>query len=85
MRDGTFDRYSRTVARLPFDEKSVIIRSFFGRNFGYVHPQAVPGYYSVQILQTVESLVAVEAAGGYRSYLDLVTRDVVESRAASGR
>jgi hypothetical protein len=71
---GSFDRYARNVAGLPFIDNSVIIRSFFGRNFGFEHPQAVPGYYSVQLLQTIESFVDDQASGGYRSYLDLVTR-----------
>lgn len=80
MRAGTFDRFAENLERLPRDEKSVIIRSFFGRNFGYRHPAAVPGYYSVQLLQTIESLVAVQADGGYRAYLDLVTRDALQLR-----
>ena len=54
LEDGSFDRFADNVAALPFDEGSVIIRSFFGRNFGFVHPQSVPGYYSVQLLQGME-------------------------------
>ncbi len=80
MRGGSFGRYAENLGRLPHDEKSVIIRSFFGRNFGYLHPDAVPGYYSVQLLQTIESLLAVQAAGGYQTYLDLVTRDALQLR-----
>ncbi len=80
MRGGNFARFAENLERLPRDEKSVIIRSFFGRNFGYLHPQAVPGYYSVQLLQSIESLLASQAEGGYRSYLDLVTRDAVQLR-----
>jgi hypothetical protein len=85
MREAAFDRYAQNVAQLPHTENSVIIRSFFGRNFGYVHPQAVPGYYSVQLLQTIDSLLRKHAAAGYRSYLDLVTQDVVDLQAASGQ
>ncbi len=80
MRAGTFDRFAHNVSLLPYVEKSVIIRSFFGRNFGYGHPQAIPGYYSVQLLQTIESLVADQSAGGYPTYLDLVTRRALELR-----
>ena len=80
MRGGGFDRFMNNVAQLPIDAGSVIIRSYFGRNFGYVHPQSVPGYYSVQLLQTLESLVSDYEAGGYRSYLDLVTRSSLEVR-----
>ncbi len=76
-----FERFAATVAQLPHDERSVIIRSYFGRNFGYVHPQSVPGYYSVQLLQTIESFATDHAAGGYRGYLDLVTRGSLDLRA----
>jgi hypothetical protein len=82
-RGRTFDRFAATVTELPHDERSVIIRSYFGRNFGYVHPQSVPGYYSVQLLQTIESFADDVATGGYRGYLDLVTRRSVDLRAAA--
>jgi hypothetical protein len=85
MREGAFGRFVRNLEQLPHNEDSVIIRSFFGRNFGYVHPQAVPGYYSVQLLQTIDGLLSNHAAAGYRSYLELVSRDAVDLRAASGQ
>ncbi|NIN71438.1 MAG: hypothetical protein GTO46_05815 [Gemmatimonadetes bacterium] len=85
MRGGTFDRYTRNLAQLPRSENSVIIRSFFGGNFGYLHPQAVPGYYSVQLLQRIEDMLSYQTSGGRLSYLDLVTRDAVDLRAASGQ
>ena len=77
MRGAAFARYVANLQRLPIEPNSVIIRSYFGRNFGYAHPQAVPGYYSVQLLQTMESFVTDVRAGGYRSYLDLVTRNAI--------
>jgi hypothetical protein len=77
LEDGRFDRFAENVARFPIDQRSVIIRSFFGRNFGFVHPQSVPGYYSVQLLQRVADFAARSAAAGYRSYADLVTDVVV--------
>lgn len=85
MRGGTFERFASTVASLPRDSRSVIIRSYFGRNFGFAHPQSVPGYYSVQLLQPIESLVDGATNGGYRGYRDLVTRDAIDLRAASSR
>ena len=75
-----FDRFAATVAQLPHDEGSVIIRSYFGRNFGYVHPQSVAGYYSVQLLQTIDSFVRDRTSGGYRGYLDMVTRGSIDLR-----
>ena len=78
MRDRGFDRFIANVGALPYNDRSVIIRSFFGRNFGYLHPQAVSGYYSVQLLQNIDELLNAYAAGGYRSYFDLITNNVIE-------
>jgi hypothetical protein len=77
-RASTYNRFVETVATLPYDDRSVIIRSYFGRNFGYVHPHAVPGYYSVQLLQTLESFVRENSNGDLRSYMDLVTRGAID-------
>ncbi len=78
MGDGAFPRFARNVTRLPIADRGVFIRSFFGRNFGYLHPDAVSGYYSVQLLQRMGDFVRDVREGGYRSYLDLVTAEVVE-------
>jgi hypothetical protein len=80
MRGGGFERFVANVGRLPHDDRSMIIRSFFGRNFGFVHPQTVPGYYTVQLLQSTRRFLRDQTEGTYRSYLDLVTRDVIELR-----
>jgi hypothetical protein len=48
----------------------VIVRSYFGRYLAGQHPQAVPGYFSTQLLQTMESLVREYASGGYQTYSD---------------
>lgn len=80
MREGGFDRFAATLSRLPFDERSVIIRSYFSGAFGYSLPQSVPGYYSTQLLQTIESLVREQASGGYDSYSDLVTKHSLDLR-----
>jgi hypothetical protein len=77
VQDRSFHQYARTVAALPYDSTSVIIRSYFGRNFGYVHPQAVPGYYSVQLLGTIQGFIDDYEAGRYRGYLDLVSRNTI--------
>ncbi len=78
MRQNAFEPYVRNLRELPHTENSVIIRSFFGRNFGYAHPQAVPGYFSVQLLQTISSLLAEASAGGYASYLQLVNKHQID-------
>lgn len=78
MASGSFDRFARNVERLPRDSNSVIIRSYFGR--GYPHPQSVPGYYSTQLLQSMDGFVRDDADGGYRSYSDLVVRNMIDLR-----
>jgi hypothetical protein len=75
MGDGTFGQFAANVARLPIADRSVLIRSFFGRNFGFLHPEAVPGYYSVQLVQDLHDFVAAVQGGGYRSYVDLVMEE----------
>jgi hypothetical protein len=79
MRDGvSFDRFAANLRRLPRDGRSVIIRSYFGGGFYRPHPNAVPGYYSTQLLQTVDSFVAEHEVGGYQTYRDVVTKHVLE-------
>ncbi len=74
--DHSFDRYARNVMRLPRDDRSVIIRSFFGRRLR--HPRAVPGHLSTQLLQPIEAFASDMNNGGYRGYFDLVLRDALD-------
>jgi hypothetical protein len=79
MRDGTsFDRFAVNLRRLPRDSRSVMIRSYFGGGFYRQHPNSVPGYYSTQLLQTLDSFVAEHEAGGYQTYRDVVTKHLLE-------
>jgi hypothetical protein len=77
MRAGSFDRFAATTAQLPRDARSVIIRSYFGGTFGAAHPHAVPGFFSTQTLQSLDSFARATSAAGYDSYWDLVTRDAI--------
>jgi hypothetical protein len=74
MREATFDAYAATLRTLPHDTRSVIIRSYFGGGFYGPHPQSVPGYFSTQLLQTVDTFVSESARGGYSTYMDLVSK-----------
>ena len=74
MREGTFDNFASTVRSLPRDAKSVIIRSYFGGGFYGPHPQSIPGYFSTQLLQTVETFASESSKGGYASYDQLVSK-----------
>jgi hypothetical protein len=80
MRQGGFDRFVENAARLPRGERSVVIRSYFGGRFQFSHPQSVTGYFSTQLLQTIESLVEEHASNGYRSYFELVTKHSLDLR-----
>lgn len=80
LRDGSFIAYARTVATLPRDRRSVIIRSYFGGGAGGAHPQNVEGYYSTQLLQRLDAFVADVDRGGYRDYRELVLSDPIPLR-----
>jgi hypothetical protein len=75
MRGPEFERFAATVAELPFDDRSVIIRSYFPR--GWPIAQTMPGHFSTQLVERFETFVDEYRAGGYRNYLDLVTRNVL--------
>jgi hypothetical protein len=78
-RYNTFDRWVDNLKALPIDDKSVIIRSYF--NYAYYtapHPQTVDNSFSVQLLQTIESLLKDQTERGYDSYLDMATRHSLE-------
>ncbi|HMB93738.1 MAG TPA: hypothetical protein VKP65_22995 [Rhodothermales bacterium] len=79
FRQLRFAQYVENLQALPWDDQSIIIRSFFNRYRGN-HPQTMPGYASTQLLQTIESLIQAQDAGGYAGYGDLITRDVIDVR-----
>jgi len=70
FRGTMFAQFRSNVARLPHDSTSVIVRSFFP--YGRAHAQSRRGYLSVQLLQRIDGFLN---ASGYRTYLDLVSRD----------
>ena len=79
-RDGTFAQFADNAAALPRDSKSVLIRSYFGRNFGTPHPLARDGgtALSTQLMQTLSDFAARRSAGGWTSYWDLVTLGAID-------
>ncbi len=70
LRDGGFPAYATTVSALPRNSRSMIIRSFFGG--GGSHPESVPGYYSTQLLQTIDSFADDTRRTKIVSYRQLV-------------
>jgi hypothetical protein len=80
MRQGTFSNFVRAVERLPVNNRSMIIRSYFNRGFSPLPSSYVPGYNSTQLLQTLESFVAESRNGGYRTYWDVVSKHSIPLR-----
>jgi hypothetical protein len=72
FRGGAFERFAANVAQLPRDSRSVIVRSFFGGGFGISLPQSQPGYYSTQLLETIDDFTRRYSSGELKSYMDLV-------------
>jgi hypothetical protein len=79
-RYDTMLRFVDNLKSLPIDERSVIIRSYF--NYAYytnVHPQTIDNSFSVQILQTIDSMLKDYSSDRpYDSYWDLATRRSLE-------
>lgn len=75
---SSFDQFAENVRKLPRDEHSVFIRSYFNGSMGYDHPQTVNGYYSTQLLQTLDSFVKEFGSGGYQSYQDLISKHLLD-------
>jgi len=74
-RQDGMQRFIENLKTLPIEDHSIIIRSYF--NYAYytsVHPQTIEHYFSVQLLQTIDSLIKDYDLGGYNSYYELTTR-----------
>lgn len=71
--------YLSNLRRLPTDERSVIIRSYFP-GVGGRHPDAVDGYVVTQTLQPLRLLQEEGVESRVRSYLDLVTTGTIRLR-----
>ena len=79
-RDDSFSQFAQNAASLPRNSRSVLIRSYFGRNFGTPHPLARDGGMSLstQLMQTLTDFAARQRAGGWGSYWDLVTLGAID-------
>ena len=71
-RDGSLGRFARTVAALPRDARSTLVRSCFGFACGPGHTAALPGHHSVQLTQTLADFAATVDEG--TPYEELVRR-----------
>ncbi|HXG93358.1 MAG TPA: hypothetical protein VNN73_13505 [Blastocatellia bacterium] len=75
-RQGTYDRFIENIKTLPIDNHSVIIRSYFNY-YAPPHPQAVGNHFSTQLLQRIEDLIKMCAAGDCADYNDVVTKNSI--------
>jgi hypothetical protein len=73
FRNGSFAAFAATVAGMPRTDRSVILRSYFQGG----HPHQVAGYHATQVAQFMNTFAAVVAGGGFLSYRDVVTRDLI--------
>ncbi|MGE0439309.1 MAG: hypothetical protein AB7L66_22045 [Gemmatimonadales bacterium] len=78
FRQQSFRRYVENVRALPWADSGLIVRSYFGGVMGQAHPQARPGYASVQLLQTIQAFLKDTERPESVSYLELVTRNLVD-------
>jgi hypothetical protein len=76
QRQGSFDKWVENLKSLPIDGRSVIIRSYFNY-YAPPHPQAEPNHFSTQLLEKIEDLIRVCAAGECGSYEDIVTKNSI--------
>jgi hypothetical protein len=76
-RERRFPAFIRNLQSLPYDDRSVIIRSVFHSVFG-PHPRAVPGHISTQVVQSIAALTEGVESGRYRGYWDVVTLDTLD-------
>jgi hypothetical protein len=76
QRQGTFDKWVDNLKALPIDDHSVIIRSYFNY-YAPPHPQAEPNHFSTQLLQKIDDLIKMCAAGDCERYEDIVTKSSI--------
>ena len=69
FRDQVFGQYMENLNRLPRSDRSVVIRSVFGR-WGLA--DSAPGYYSTSTTQNLDEMLANFSSGKYRTYTDLL-------------
>jgi hypothetical protein len=72
IRAGTFEAFVRHVQALPRTPESVIIRSWFGGPGS--HPLNVPGYYTTQLVEPLETFARDATVARVRRYGELVDR-----------
>ncbi len=71
FRSGKWDGWSKNLQTLPFDDRSLFIRSVMDE--GRRHPQQLPGHLTATVLQRMTSFTARQHKAPYRSFWQLCT------------
>jgi hypothetical protein len=74
FQNDAFKRYYSSVATLPLSENSTFIRAYFDAGFVYPPGIITSDLHSIQLLDSIPSLLKAFAAGEIRSYKDVVER-----------
>lgn len=74
---GVWARWSRNVAALPIDDKSVFIRAWLDQ--GKSHPQQLKGQRTATVLQTMARFVEHQNMTLYASWWDVATDGVLDA------
>ena len=69
FRDRVFGQYIKNLNRLPPSDRSMVIRSVFGR---WRLRDSAPGYYSTSTIQDLDEMLTNFSSGKYRAYTDLL-------------
>lgn len=73
---GVWRRWSRNVAALPIDEKSLFIRAWLDQ--GKSHPQQIKGHRTATVLQHIDHFVDRQTMTSYASWLEVATDRVLD-------
>jgi hypothetical protein len=77
---GVWRRWSRNVAALPIDEKSLFIRAWLDQ--GKSHPQQIKGHRTATVLQSIAHFVDRQTMTPYASWLEVATDRVLDPSGA---
>jgi hypothetical protein len=72
FQDGIFTRYADTLAAIPHNNRSLLIRSIFTGPGVWSLPDTAPGYASASVTQPVDEFLNDYAARKYLTYAGLV-------------
>jgi hypothetical protein len=78
---GVWARWSRNVAALPIDEKSLFIRAWLDQ--GQSHPQQLAGHRTATLLQRIGDFEERQAKKPFASWLAVATFRVVDASGAA--